>query len=303
MGKEWPLIEDLQVFLTIIYKKSFSKTAQEMGVSPAYISKRIKILENRLGVKLFHRDTRHLILTEEGINIAKKATLVLDGMDNLLTEANIQKKEIFGSINICTSFGFGINHVSEAISHLSKIYPQLHIKLYLTDQEVDLASNGFHLEIKVGDAINEKNIVRKLATNYRVLCASPHYLEKNGTPKRLEELEHHNCLFIQEKNSSFGLWTLEKKGIEYPVRIRSHLSTNCGSVAMQWSLNAHGIMLRSWWDVYPHIKDGTLINILPDYKQSANIWAVYPTRISDSEKMHKCIDFLSKYFSKLPHQI
>ncbi|SUI00816.1 Putative transcriptional regulator LYSR-type [Salmonella enterica subsp. indica] len=71
---------------------------------------------------------------------------------------------------------------------------------------------------------------------------------------------------------------------------------------MQWSLDAQGIMLRSWWDVYSHIKDGSLINVLPDYKQSANIWAVYPERISESEKMNKCIEFLSEYFSKLSEQ-
>ncbi|EPR8381483.1 LysR substrate-binding domain-containing protein [Klebsiella variicola] len=298
-GKEWPLIEDLHVFLTIIYAKSFSKAAQDMGVSPAYISKRIKILEKNLGITLFHRDPRHLTLTEEGENIASEATKVLDNMDCLLSTAKLPKKEISGDINICTSFGFGINHVSRAVSALSKLYPQLNIRLHLTDQEVDLANKGFHLEIKVGDIIKEQNRARKLADNYRILCASPEYLQQNGTPEKLEDLEHHNCLFIQEKNSSFGLWNLEREGINYPVRIKSHLATNCGSVAMQWSLAAHGIMLRSWWDVYPHIKTGSLINVLPEYRQSANIWAVYPGRISESEKLYKCIEFLAHYFSKL----
>ncbi|EDS6040957.1 LysR family transcriptional regulator [Salmonella enterica subsp. enterica serovar Portland] len=302
IGKEWPLIEDLHVFLTIIYAKSFSKAAQEMGVSPAYISKRIKILEEKLGIKLFHRDTRHLTLTEDGKNIARKATQVLDDMDCLLTEAKMPQKKISGSINICASFGFGISHVSKVISQLSRVYPQLDIKLHLTDEEVDLANNGFHLEVKVGNVIKEKNIARKLANNYRILCASPAYLQKHGIPTKLEDLENHNCLFIQEKNAYFGLWNLEKQGVTYPVRIKSHLSTNCGSVAMQWSLDAQGIMLRSWWDVYSHIKDGSLINVLPDYKQSANIWAVYPERSSESEKMNKCIEFLSEYFSKLPEQ-
>lgn len=295
----WPSIEDLHVFLTITYTKSFSKAAQEMGVSPAYISKRIKILEKDLGIKLFHRDTRNLTLTDDGKNIAKRVIQVMDSMDTLLAEANIPKKEIVGCINICTSFGFGINHVSKAISQLSLLYPQLNIKLHLTDQEIDLANNGFHLEIKVGDLIQERNRARKLTDNDRILCASPEYLQRYGTPTKLQDLESHNCLFIQEKNSSFGLWNLEKEGVVYPVRIKSHLATNCGTVAMQWSLDAQGIMLRSWWDVHSHIQNGTLINVLPEYKQSANIWAVYPDRISESEKMHRCIDFLEVYFSKL----
>lgn len=301
-GNRFPSIDDLHVFITITHTENFSKAAQELGVSPAYISKRIKILEKDLNTKLFHRDTRNLTLTEEGKSIVREAVQLLDDMNALVEKTKKTKEEISGKINICTSFGFGINYVSKAISQLSALYPQLNTRLHLTDEAVDLVVNGFDLEIKVGDDIKGQNRAQKLANNYRVLCASPEYINKYGMPEKLEDLANHNCIFIQEKNSSLGLWKLEKQGNEYSIRIKSHLSTNCGSVAMQWCLDSQGIILRSWWDVAPYIKDGSLIHVLPDYRESANIWAVYPGRLSESEKLNKCIAFFSDYFERVPYE-
>ncbi|WP_164731226.1 LysR substrate-binding domain-containing protein [Entomomonas moraniae] len=297
-NSEKPLLEDLTVFLAVLHHHSFIKTAAALGVSTAYVSKRIKILENTLKTKLFHRNTRRLVLTDEGLKLQDFAVKLEADMDELLFQMALAKSEISGNINICASFGFGGNIVTKAISELVNQHPKIKVNLHLTDQEVDLVNSGFHLEIKVDNQINNQDIARQLATNYRILCASPSYLKKNGIPKHLQDLQNHHCLFIQEKKSSLGTWHLEGKKGKETVTFQSSLTSNSGNVVLQWSLDGHGIILRSIWEVQQYIDAGSLVRILPNYIQSANIWAVYPNKLSQSAKLKICVDFFAEYFEK-----
>lgn len=296
--KQMPLMEDLYVFLSVLHHNNFAKTAAALGVSHAYISKRIKILENTLNTQVFHRNTRRLVLTDDGSKLEKLATQLLDNMDELLFQMALSKQEISGEINICSSFGLGINFVSKAISAFSKTHPKVNANLHLIDQEIDLASSGFHLEIRVGDPLSNHNIAKLLATNHRVLCAAPSYLKQQGTPKKLMDLKKHHCLFIQEKNQPFGIWQLEKQGVTEAITVKSSLTSNSGSVSLQWSLDGHGIILRSLWHVQKHLATGQLVQILPAYSQPANIWAVYPNKLSQSAKLKTCVEFFSYYFQE-----
>lgn len=293
-----PLLEDLTVFLAVLHHHNFIKTATALGVSPAYISKRIKILETTLNTKLFHRNTRRLVLTDEGIKLQIFASKLEADMDELLFEMSRTKNELLGNINICASFGFGSTIVTKVLSEFAKQHPKINLNLHLTDQELDLVNSGFHLEIKVGNIINNQNITKQLAANNRILCASPSYLEQYGMPKNLNDLENHHCLFIQEKNSPLGTWHLEgKKGTE-TVTFQSSLTSNSGNVVLKWSLDGHGIILRSVWEVQKYLNTGLLVRILPSYTQSANIWAVYPNKLSQSAKLKTCVDFFSHYFDQ-----
>ena len=294
-----PLPEDLRVFLTVIRKQSFAGAADELGVSPAYVSKRIQILERVLNAKLLHRTTRRLALTDDGERAQRWAVRILGDLDDFFNELSQARQTPRGLVHICSSFGFGRNHVAPAISILAGRFPELEVRLDVFDRVVDIIGEGFDLEIRVGDDLPGQHISKRLVANKRVLCASPDYLARRGAPTSLEDLQRHDCLVLKERNNAFGIWHLQADGKSHSVRVSGSLSSNSGEIVLQWALSGQGILLRSMWDVKPLLEEGKLVHLLADYSESANVWAVYPTRLANSAKLRVCVEFLAEHFRQL----
>lgn len=293
-----PTPEDLRVFVAVVRKGGFSLAANEMGTSPAYISKRIRILEEILNCRLFARTTRVVAITQTGERVYRWAEKILNDVNLLYEEISDHKQQPRGPIRICSSFGFGRNHVGPAISSLMDRYPLLSVRFEVFSHLVDLAEQGFDLDIRIGDEISPQLIAKRLGSNHRILCASPSYLKKFGAPASLAELELHKCLIIKERDHPFGIWRLCGAAGEECVKVKGKLSTNHGEIAVAWAIEGHGIVLRSVWDLNPHIRTGQLIQVLPAYSQPANIWAVYSERADNSAKISAAVAFFSDYFSK-----
>ncbi|WP_435037527.1 LysR substrate-binding domain-containing protein [Pseudomonas neuropathica] len=294
-----PLPEDLRVLLTVIRKNGFAAAADELGLSPAYVSKRIQILETTLGTRLLHRTSRRVALTEDGERVQRWALRILDDFQQLHDELSDAHDCPRGRLHICSSFGFGRNHVAPAVSLLAERYPELEIRLDLFDRVVDIINEGFDLEIRVGNDLPGQHIGRRLVSNRRVLCAAPGYLQRRGTPQTLDELQQHDCLVIKERDNAFGVWHLDHDGGQESVRVSGPLSSNNGEIVLQWALDGRGVLLRSLWDVKPLLEQGRLVQVLDDYSQSANVWAVYPTRLAHSGKLRACVEFLQAHFKGL----
>lgn len=294
-----PLPEDLRVFLTVVRKGGFAAAAEELGLSPAYVSKRIQILETTLGSRLLHRTSRRVALTDDGERVQRWAVRILDDVQQLQDELSEAHTEPRGRLHLCSSFGFGRNHVAPAISLLAELYPELEIRLDVFDRVVDIVHEGFDLEIHVGDDIAGQHIGRRLVTNNRVLCASPDYLRRRGVPESLQELQHHDCLVLKERDNAFGIWQLQGPEGEASVRVSGPLSSNSGEIVLQWALDGRGVLLRSMWDVKPLLDQGRLVQVLADYRQSADVWAVYPTRLANSGKLRVCVEFLQAHLRQL----
>ena len=294
-----PLPEDLRVFLTVIRKQGFAAASEELGLSPAYVSKRIRILEEALRVRLFHRTNWRCVLTGDGELAEHAAVQVLSDLEALFDDLSKARQTPRGLLHICSSFGFGRNHVAPAVARLAEQFPQLEIRLDVFDRVVDIVGEGFDLEIRVGDDLPGQHLSKRLVSNQRVLCAAPGYLERRGTPTTLDELSRHDCLVIKERNNAFGVWQLERDGETRGVRISGPLSSNNGEIVLQWALHGRGILLRSMWDVGPMLKQGSLVQVLHDFSQSADVWAVYPTRLANSAKLRLCVEFLEQQFKRL----
>ena len=290
-----PLPEDLRVFLTVVRKRGFAAAAEELGVSPAYVSKRIQILETTLGSRLLHRTSRRVALTDDGERVQRWAVRILDDVQQLHDELSDAHSAPRGRLHVCSSFGFGRNHVAPAISLLARQYPELEIRLDVFDRVVNIVHEGFDLEIRVGDDVPGQHIGRRLVTNNRVLCAAPDYLERRGVPHRLEDLGQHDCLVLKERDNAFGMWQLQGPEGEASVRVSGPLSSNSGEIVLQWALEGHGVLLRSMWEVKPLLQQGRLVQVLADYRQSADVWAVYPTRLANSGKLRVCVEFLQAH--------
>ncbi|AGE94294.1 LysR family transcriptional regulator [Citrobacter farmeri] len=293
-----PLLTDLRVFILVARRAGFAAVAQELGVSPAYVSKRIALLEQNLNVVLLHRTTRRVTITEEGERIYEWAQRILHDVDQMMDELSDVRQVPQGMLRIISSFGFGRQVVAPALSALARQYPQLELRFDVEDRLVDLANEGVDLDIRIGDDIAPNLIARKLGTNYRILCASPSFLAQHGTPKQLADLATCSCLVIKERDHPFGIWQLQNKEGEHVIKVNGPLSSNHGEIVHQWCLDGQGIALRSWWDVCDNIASGHLVHVLPEYYQPANIWAVYVSRLATSAKVRITVEFLRHYFAE-----
>ncbi|MGR9066639.1 LysR substrate-binding domain-containing protein [Klebsiella quasipneumoniae] len=293
-----PLLNDLRVFMLVARRAGFAAAAEELGVSPAFVSKRVSLLEQTLNVVLLHRTTRRVTITEEGERIYEWAQRILQDVDEMMDELSDVRQVPQGTLRIISSFGFGRRVVAPALSALALQYPQLELRFDVQDRLVDLVNEGVDLDIRVGDDIAPNLIARQLAANHRVLCASPQLLARHPPPKQLSDLAALPCLVIKERDHPFGIWQLHSKEGQHAIKVTGPLSSNHGEIVHQWCLDGQGIALRSWWDVRENIASGHLVHVLPEFFQPANVWAVYVSRLATSAKIRTTVEFLRHYFQQ-----
>ena len=292
-----PELDDLRVFCEVARKSSFCAAAETLSASAAYVSKRVGVLEANLGTRLLHRSTRRVATTAAGERVLAWAEKILDDVDQLVEDVSSTRCAPRGTLRVSSSFGFGRKFVAPALAALSDRHAQLNVRLDLFDRVVDVVSEGFDLDVRIGDEIAGHLIAKKLASNYRVLCAAPAYLARHGTPHSIADLESHACLAIKERDHPFGVWRLDAGGRTESVKVTGPLSTNHGEAAVQWALAGRGIVLRSIWDVQPLLDAGQLQRVLPELTQPANVWAVFPERLAQSARVKVCVEFLAESFA------
>lgn len=296
-------LKDLQVFCEVARRSGFAAASLEIGTTPAHISKRIAILEAQLGVRLFHRTTRRVVITEDGERAYQWARRILDDADAMSEAFSSAKREPSGSLRIATSQRLGREHVAPILSALGKRYPRIEVWLELLDRRVDLIAEHFDLDIRVGDPTQPQLIAQRMVHSRRILCASPEYIAKRGHPKSVADLTEHECLLYRERNQPFGIWHLTgPKGIE-SVKVTSRFSSNHSDVVRGWSLDGKGICLLSVWDIAQPLLDGRVVRVLPSHHESADIWAMTSTRSAGSAKVRVCVEFLKKQLAHGPHAL
>ncbi|MCQ8896674.1 LysR substrate-binding domain-containing protein [Limnobacter humi] len=303
MTNKTPSLDELELIIRLRHSGSLSACADNMGVSAAYISKRLAQVESRLGLKLFHRTTRRLSPTAVGETVLEWGQRVLDSAQDLLDAMSAERSMPRGLLRVCSSSGYGRARVAPALSRLVQTYPELQVQLELLDRRVDLLTEGFHLDIRLGEVVEPDLISRQIARNQRILCASPGYLRAAPPLSTLQDLQLHECLVIRERDQQPGRWVLAGPNGEETVKVQGALSSNNGEVVRQWMLDGHGIGLRSVWDVAPFIRSRKLVRVLPAYSQEANVYAVYPSRLASSARLRVCVEFLTDCLSGRPDAV
>lgn len=293
-----PQLEDLRLFCVVVRNRSFAETARELGISKAVVSKRIALLEAAVQEKLFHRTTRNVLLTAQGEIVHQWAQRILEDVDLMGEAISLEKAAPGGLLRICSSTGFGRSRLAPALSALARRFPLLEIQVELLDRPVDLVDEGFQLDIRIGQVREGNLIKRRIARNRRVLCASPAYLAQAGMPQSLQDLKAHRCIPIRERDQDFGRWELDGPEGRVAIKVGGPLSANNGEIVRQWAIDGHGIILRSTWDIHHEIETGVLVPVLPEYFQQADVWAVYPSRLSVSAKLKVCVEFLEQWFER-----
>ena len=292
-------ISDLEIFARVVTAGNMSAAGREMGLSPAVVSKRISHLERRLGARLFQRTTRQLTLTETGEGFYEHIVNVLDRIEDAEAFVARRHRTPRGTLKITAPTSFGRVHIAPYLADFMHGYPDLKLDLVLDDDFTDIVRNGFDVAIRIGELQDSTLVAKRLAPNFRVICAAPSYIEQMGAPQSLPEISEHNCLTSVPQE----IWRLE--GPEGPTtfRVTGNIRTNSSEVVRAAVISGLGIALRSTWDIGAELKSGKLQIVLPQYHGSPRVavYAVYPCREFLPVKLKVFIDFLSKLYGPEPY--
>jgi LysR family transcriptional activator of dmlA len=284
---------DLAFFAVLAKKESLSAAARELGVTPPAVTKRLAVLEQRLGVRLLNRTTRRISLTSEGERYVAQAARILADVRELEESVSSSRTAPKGLLRINATLGFGRTTIAPLVSRFAKRYPEVEVQLQLTDRAIDLVEDAFDLGIRFGELPDTRLTARKIMSNRRFLCASPNYLKRRGVPASLDDLAQHDCIIHRQNNDAWGIWHFTRARKKLSVKVCGALSSNDGDVVLGWALDGHGVLLRSEWDLAKYLESGRLQVVLPDYASAAaDLYVFYPSRQQLSAKVRVFIDFL-----------
>lgn len=293
-----PRYTELHSFVQVAQKGSFAAAALTEGVTPAILGRRLDALEKRLGVKLMHRSTRGLTLTETGEQLLEQARLLLREFDDMEAGIASSSTSVSGHLMVSAPAGFGRRHIAPHVLGFRQRYPELRLSFNFTDSVVDLVAEGFDMSIRIGGAIDPNYVAIKLAGNRRVVCGTPGYFARHGRPVTPEELTGHNCLAFNPQAGNQRSWTFQRDGKPLAVRVSGDLSCNDGELLFAWIRQGLGLGWRSTWEIQAELARGDLVTVLDDYAlPDYDIQAVYPQHRYQPAKVRLFIEYLKEIYS------
>ena len=297
-------MQHMAVFARVVSSGSFSAAARDLGISTAVVSRRVAALESRLGIRLLHRTTRRIALTDEGATFHESVLRILQEVEEAEAAASAGSAKPRGVLKVAMPASFGHRHIAPLVPKFAKRYPDVELALQLSDRPVAIIEEGFDLGIRIAELADSSLAARKLAPNRRVVCASPAYLKTHGAPRTPADLAKHNCLLPSWEHEFSMSWEYrEPSGKAGSVRVRGRYACDNWEVLRDWALAGMGIALKSTWDVRNHLEDGSLVPVLPGYTFGTDvaIYAVYPHRRHLPAKTRVFIDFLADSFGPEPY--
>lgn len=290
---------ELAFFCLLIKQGSLAATARELNLTPPAVSRRLTLLEERLGVRLLNRTTRRISLTTEGEVYFQHAQRILSDIDEMEQRVSSSRAAPKGLLRVNAPLGFGRSYIAPAISKFAKNYSDVEVQLHLTDRPIGLPDDAVDVSIRFGDMPDSRLIAKKIAFNRRLLCAAPAYLKKAGLPSYPHDLTQHQCIVLRQNESAYGNWRLSRGKQAETIKVHGTLSTNDGEVALGWALDGHGILMRAEWDVAKYLRSGRLIQVLPEYETpAADVFAVYQERLNLSAKIAYFVEHLRDYLGR-----
>lgn len=293
-------VSDLAFFIQLVRCGSLAKTAQSYGVTPPAISRRLSLLEKRLGIRLLNRTTRRLAPTPEGERYLSEGKRILEDIVALEEELTGAQSDPRGLLRVNASFGFGRRVVVRLISEFRKLYPKVELELQLTDHMPPLGEASFDVAIRFGEPPDARLVAHKLLTNHRIVCAAPGYIDSHPPIETPKDLAGHACLLVRENKENPGVWQLFEPagGKEVKVKVGGPLSSNDGESVVRWAIDGHGVILRSIWDISPELASGKLARLLPAWiSASADVYMLVPQRMNSSAKVRSFVSFARHWFS------
>ena len=293
-------IDAMRAFITVVTEGSFTRAAERLDMSPQLVSKYVSRLEEQLGARLLNRTTRKVHLTEAGTRYAQRAQQVLDDIDDMDSQLNDLQQDARGQLRISAPVSFATLHLAPLLCRFQQAHPLVSIDLQLNDRKVDIVEEGFDIALRIGHLKSSSMIARFIAPVRLVMCASPAYLSRHGTPSGPEDLKNHRYLHYSymEDSTSFPV----HEWLRPPGRESSGgISCNNGEVLLKAAIEGAGIIIQPTFICGAAIAEGKLRVILPEHEPDAmGLYAVYAHRKLLASKVRYFIDFMAEYFGTQP---
>ncbi|MEE9588689.1 MAG: LysR family transcriptional regulator [Hyphomicrobiaceae bacterium] len=294
-------IQDMRIFMRVAALCNLSAVGAELGLTPGTISKRIQALEDHLGARLFDRTTRRIRITEEG-------EIFLAHVERIMAEIADARAAVGGNValprgrlSISAPASLARRFIAPALCVFMRKYPDVELRIDLTDQIVNLYDEGYDVAIRTGALPDSTLIAKRLAPDRHVIVASSDYMSEHGVPQDPRDLVDHNCLVLGDHRQ----WSFTKDGEQQHIRVTGSLRSNSGDLLRHAATDGKGIIRTSELRVMKELNDGTLVRVLPTYNVTARaaIWAVYPSAKHVLPKLRVFLDFLADWFTKAQQNV
>lgn len=292
----------IEIFLEVAKLQSFAKAAKALGMTGPAASKQVMALEGELGVKLLHRTTRLVTLTEEGTEYYERARHALEELKDAAAEVQDRKSTPKGSLKINIPLSFGHQHLLPVIAGFAKKYPDVVMDVSLEDRMVDVIAEGFDLVIRIGALQDSTLISRHLADCPLLMVASPDYLRKYEMPKSPGNLKQHRIITFSNQGG-VGEWKYkDRNGKIGTFRSGGHFRANTAEMMLQAALDGVGIVVLPIFAVSTYLQAGQLVLVLPEYEITPlrQIVALMPPNRYRSAKVQLFLDWLMQACKAIP---
>lgn len=292
----------LEVFNKVAALGSLSAAGRAMGMSQTMVTKHIAALEQHLGVKLFHRTTRRLSITESGRNYLEASIRILAELEAADSAVAADHFEPRGVLRVNAPVSFGTHQIAPLLSEFSRRFPQVTVELGLNDRLVDLADEGWDLALRIGSLGDSSLIARRIAPCRTVVCASPSYLQAHGKPQKHADLSKHNCLgYTLSRLTGADRWMFGLRG-DVAVQVSGNLRSNNGDALRAAAVAGQGLIYQPTFMVADDLRAGTLVTVDLDQPpvEFGGVYAVFLPTPHLAAKVRAFVEFLVTRFTPEP---
>lgn len=291
----------LGIFVAAVEEGSFAGAARRFGLSPAMAGKHVSLIESELNVRLFQRTTRRLRLTEAGRTYYERCKQILGAFDEANREASAAHGTVRGTLRVAAPVTFGAMHLGKVVARYVEHHPEVNVDVVLGDRYVDLLDAGVDVAIRIGRLEDPSLVTRRLAPCRMVVCASPAYLERHGTPREPADLRRAPRLAFSEAVST-GNWTLiDAHGQAHLIDGPCRVEANNTQLLLACAIAGAGVAYGPTFVFGEHIQRGDLVALLPAYRTpELAVQAVYPSARGIPAKVRRFVDYLAEAFSGEP---
>lgn len=296
-------LEDMAMFVRIVDAGSITKAADQLDIAKSAVSRRLKDLETRLGTQLMSRTTRQSHLTEAGVHYYQRANSILGEVDALNETTSGVKMQLEGTLKMTAPLSFGLLHLNEVINDYANQHPDLSFELKFSDRHIDLIEEGYELAIRISELRDSSYQAKSLTTIRTVICASPEYLRRMGTPNNLAELQGHDFLhYGLSAQNHIELIDSQGQTQTFSIPKNPKMKANNGDFLLDMAVRGHGIIFAPTFIAYQALARGELVPILKEYKLPVfNAYAVYPQNRFLSQRCRLLINFIAERFGEHPY--
>ena len=285
---------DLTIFIRVAQTLSFSEAARQMGMSPSGVSRAVQRLEGRLGVRLLQRTTRSLSLTPDGQAYFDRGTQILDDLEDVELQLSQTRSHPKGILRIDLSTALGRIYIAPALADFVARYPELSVKVSLSDRLIDLHEEGVDASVRIGSSPDSRLIVYPIAKAPFSVCAAPSYLDRHGYPKTPEDLAQHNCInFIYPQSGRSFEWVFQREGKRVELPVSGNLAFDSTEAVLESAVAGAGIIQVHTFIAAKAFQQGLLCSLLDEYQvEGSPISIIYPQKRYLSAKVQAFIDWM-----------